>query len=243
MSAVAFAAKNCALESMTISGKAVSAARRYESGDLSIDGLVDACIENDLDDDATDLIFARTVLFIEHPCRQTYDLAELSAIHRILFEQVYPDAGRLRTHDTAVNMYHVSPDDMAANSQAFFPASMLETGAANIASELAEHRNLRCMDREDFVRSLAHFYDELGYLHPFSKDNAMTLRIFASRIAHAAGWDLDWGPIDADEYKTAKRLAYHGDTSGFRMLFDRIVRPANPTRVFLIAGWDQGPAH
>ena len=127
--------------------------------------------------------------------------------------------------------------------EAFFPAALIETGALNIASELADRRNLQALDRPDFVAALAHVYDELGYLHPFRGGNAMTLRIFASRLSHDAGWDLDWGTVTREEYKSAKRLAYRGDLTGFERLFDRIVRPANPTRVFLIAGWDQGPAH
>lgn len=94
-----------------------------------------------------------------------------------------------------------------------------------------------------FVRELAHVYDELGYLHPFKGGNAMTLRIFASRLAHDAGWDLDWGGVTRESYKQAKHAAYRGDINAFSQMFADIVRPANPTRVFLIAGWEQGPAH
>ncbi|PLS30803.1 cell filamentation protein [Bifidobacterium margollesii] len=245
MSAVAFAAKNCALESMMIGDHAIGLAREYESGRIRIDDVVAACSGEGegLMDTSADMVFVRSILLAERPARPTGDLQELREIHRILFEGVFPRAGQLRERDTASEVQGTSIDDLAGNSQAFFPSSLLETGAANIAAELADERNLKCLDRPDFVRRLAHFYDELGYLHPFGRGNAMTLRIFASRLAHDAGWDLDWGPVQADEYRSAKRLAYRGDTSGFEKLFDRIVRPANPTRIFLIAGWDQGPAH
>ncbi|PJM74985.1 cell filamentation protein Fic [Bifidobacterium simiarum] len=245
MSAVAFAAKNCALESMMIGDHASGLARDYESGRIGVDDVVGSCAGEDggLLDTSADVVFARNILLAERPVSPTGDLRELQGIHRMLFDGVYAHAGQLRTRDTAADVQGSNTDGLAGNSQAFFPASLLETGAANIAAELADERNLKCLDRPVFVRRLAHFYDELGYLHPFGRGNAMTLRVFASRLAHDAGWDLDWGPVDADEYRAAKRLAYRGDVSGFVGLFDRIVRPANPTRIFLIAGWDQGPAH
>lgn len=209
---------------------------RYEHGDIDVTRLLD-----DADDDRSSAVFVRTIVLTERRWPPTTDLDELRAIHRGLFEGVFNDAGRLRTRDTI----RESTEDRrrARDPEAFFPANLIETGAHNIATELADKRNLRNLDRGDFIRQLAHVYDELGYLHPFKGGNAMTLRIFASRLAHDAGWDLDWGPVDREGYRTAKRDAYRGDTTGFERMFDAMVRPANPTRVFLIAGWDQGPAH
>ena len=123
------------------------------------------------------------------------DLAELVAIHRGLFDGVFSDAGRLRTSNVTREV--TDKRHQAKNPEAFFPAQLIETGALNISTELADKRNLDNLDRGVFVRELAHVYDELGYLHPFKGGNAMTLRIFASRLAHDAGWDLDWGRRDA----------------------------------------------
>lgn len=255
-SAVAFALKNCALEAMAPGDATLRALRDYERGDLDVSGLIDAAdaetsgvapgrlADGSLDDHARDhagSIVARTVLLTERGWEAGNDLAELTAIHRGLFAGVFADAGRLRTANTTREV--TADRTLARNPEAFFPAALIETGAHNIATELADKRNLVAMDRDVFVRELARIYDELGYLHPFKGGNAMTLRIFASRLAHDAGWDLDWGPVDRDGYKAAKHAAYRGDTSGFTRMFDAIARPANPTRTFLIAGWEQGPAH
>ncbi|WP_101622414.1 Fic/DOC family protein [Bifidobacterium parmae] len=256
-SAVAFALKNCALDSMTPGDATMRAAADYEAGRIDVGALIDAADEEtshvvgaarladgSLDDHARDRaasVFARTVLLVERPWRPTGDLDELTAIHRGLFEGVFDDAGRLRTSDTSRGV--TNDTALARNPEAFFPAGLIETGALNIATELAERRNLQALDRGEFTHRLAHVYDELGYLHPFRGGNAMTLRMFASRLAHDAGWDLDWGPVTREAYKAAKHAAYRGDTSGFERMFAAIVRPANPTRVFLIAGFEQGPAH
>ena len=256
-SAVAFALKNCALEAMAPGDATMRAAADYEAGRIDVAGLIDVAddetaqtvgrgrlVDGSLDDHARDRaasVFARTVLLVERPWRATGDLDELTAIHKGLFSGVFDDAGRLRTSDTTRGV----TDDtaLARNPEAFFPAALIETGALNIATELAEARNLQALDRGVFAHRLAHVYDELGYLHPFRGGNGMTLRMFASRLAHDAGWDIDWGPVTRESYKEAKRAAFRGDTSGFERMFAALIGPANPTRVFLIAGFEQGPAH
>lgn len=243
------------MEAMEPGEETLRAAGAYERGDIDVSKLIETADLNTADGrrrladgsldetarDRADSVFARTVLLAERLWPDTGDLAELTAIHRGLFEGVFADAGALRVS----NVSRGTSDDRerAANPEAFFPAALIETGAHNIASELAEKHNLQYLDRDRFVTELAHIYDELGYLHPFKGGNAMTLRIFASRLAHDAGWDLDWGVVSREDYKAAKRLAYQGDTSGFEALFERMVRPANPTRVFLFAGAEAGPAH
>ncbi|WP_125979447.1 Fic/DOC family protein [Bifidobacterium goeldii] len=255
-SAVAFSLHNCALESMRPGEATMRAAACYERGEVDVLGLIDTAdretsgivngrlADGSLDDHATDhasSVFARTVLLAERRWNPTGDLHELIAIHTALFEGVFSDAGHLRTSNVTREV--TSDRARAKNPEAFFPAQLIETGALNIATELAEKHNLNNLDRDDFTHALAYVYDELGYLHPFKGGNAMTLRIFASRLAHDAGWDLDWGTVTRESYKAAKLRAYQGDISGFERMFATIVRPANPTRIFLIAGWEQGPAH
>ena len=226
------------MEAMTPGEATMRAAAGHESGDVDVARLIDVA---DGEGTPASGVFARTVLLAERGWEPSGDLRELVAIHRGLFEGVFDDAGLLRTTDTTRK--ETEDPRRADDPEAFFPAALIETGAANIASELAEKRNLQVMDRPRFVAEFSRIYDELGYLHPFRGGNAMTLRIFGSRLAHDAGWDLDWGSVTRDEYKHAKRAAYMADTSAFERMFARIIRPANPTRVFLIAGFEQGPAH
>jgi cell filamentation protein len=261
-SAVAFALKNCALEAMMPGEATMRAAASYQQGNDDVSHLIDVADEQtairlhadgavrdrladgSLDDHATDradAVFARNVLLIERQWEASGDLYELIDIHKGLFEGVFDDAGKLRTSDTTREV--TNDHARAANPEAFFPAALIGTGAHNIAMELAENRNLHALDRDVFLGKFAMIYDELGYLHPFRGGNAMVMRIFGSRLAHDAGWDLDWGGVTREAYKSAKHMAYQADITGFEQLFGTMMRPANPTRVFLIAGWDQGPAH
>ena len=97
-----------------------------------------------LDDHATDradAVFARTVLLAERRWNPSGDLDELTAIHKGLFEGVFEDAGKLRTSNTTREV--TNDRARAANPEAFFPAGLIETGAHNIAMELADKRT--CM--------------------------------------------------------------------------------------------------
>ena len=177
---------------MTPGDATMRAAAGYERGDNDVSALIDAAdretsgivsgrlADGSLDDHATDHASS---------WNPSGDLAELIAIHRGLFDGVFSDAGQLRTSNVTREV--TDKRHQAKNPEAFFPAQLIETGALNISTELADKRNLDNLDRGVFVRELAHVYDELGYLHPFKGGNAMTLRIFASRLAHDAGWDLD----------------------------------------------------
>ena len=99
-----------------------------------------------LDDHATDradAVFARTVLLAERRWNPSGDLDELTAIHKGLFEGVFEDAGKLRTSNTTREV--TNDRARAANPEAFFPAGLIETGAHNIAMELADKRNLHAL--------------------------------------------------------------------------------------------------
>lgn len=137
-SAVAFAQQSCALESLTPSSAVIAAAGRYERGDLSTDRL----LSEGSAESVADKILVRTILLIERGWPFSGDLQELRAIHQGLFTGVYDDAGTLRTGDTTKGK-----NARSSNPEAFFPAGLIETGAANISRELAEKRNLKCLDR------------------------------------------------------------------------------------------------
>lgn len=204
-----------------------------------------------------DRIFARCVRLIDYGWPAYGGLEELKTIHRGLFVGAMRDAGTLRG-DGDTRSWEDSEDFVVRpNSEdschhrrnhrpqsPYFPASLIETGAANIVSQLGEQDYFSGLDRAGFIRALAGVYDELNALHPFAYGNGMVLRMFASELTHAIGWDLDWGSLTFSEYRKATDLAlFEHDISELERMFTSIIRLANPTRIFLISGWDQGPAH
>ncbi|MBI0142434.1 Fic family protein [Bifidobacterium sp. W8106] len=229
-SAVAFALRNLLLDDRQPSPSALQAASDFMTGRRQAEALADQARHLEAKAEAlTDALFLRTILVCQRPWATEGDLAELRAIHRRLLPGL-PEERALR---------RPQPND----NTNLYPAAMLEQGAAAIGQELAAERNLASLDRPVFVERLAHYYDELSYLHPFADCDGMTLRIFLSRLSHDAGWDLDWGRADPTAHRRALQQALRGNTDGLQTLIAGMVRPVNPTRIFLIAGWDQGPAH
>ena len=229
-SAVAFALRNLLLDDRQPSPSALQAASDFMTGRRQAEALADQARHLEAKAEAlTDALFLRTILVCQRHWATEGDLAELRAIHRRLLPGL-PEERALR---------RPQPND----NTNLYPAAMLEQGAAAIGQELAAERNLASLDRPVFVERLAHYYDELSYLHPFADCDGMTLRIFLSRLSHDAGWDLDWGRADPTAHRRALQQALRGNSDGLQTLIAGMVRPVNPTRIFLIAGWDQGPAH
>ncbi|MCL2091807.1 MAG: Fic family protein [Micrococcales bacterium] len=173
-----------------------------------------------LDQAEGDLSFARLVQLVDRPPKATGDLAELRAIHRRLFGDVYEWAGRVRTVDLRKNV---------EGGDFFLPVSMVERAAGFAADELRADGVLRGMGRDRFVERLAYHYDQLNYVHPFREGNGRTQRVFWSRVARDAGWQLDWRAVHGSTNDQACRAAaVQRDFGPLEEMFDRIVTTAAP---------------
>lgn len=179
---------------------------------------VDARTQVALDEAEGDLSFTRLVQLIDHPAPSTYDLGELRAIHRHLFQDIYAWAGEIRTVDIKKN---------DAGAEFFLPVSMIERAAHYAAEELRADNALRGMDREQLIERLAHHYDQFNYVHPFREGNGRTQRVFWNRIAGDAGWQLDWRSVRGPANDEACRAASQNrDFGPLRKIFDQIVTAA-----------------
>lgn len=162
------------------------------------------------------------MVLIERPIKPTNDLAELQGIHRRLFEDVYDWAGQIRTVDIRKNI---------AGAEPFLPVSMIGRSAGYAAIEFQQDGFLRRMSRNQFITRLAYHYDQFNYLHPFREGNGRTQRVFWSRVARDAGWQLDWQQVTGQVNDTASRAASEErDFTGLHVMFDQIVGLATPPR-------------
>lgn len=184
--------------------------------------LVGARTKDALEDAEADLSFARLMQLMEHPPKATGDLAELRAIHRYLFQDVYEWAGQLRTVD-------IRKDVEGAGF--FLPVAMIDRAAGFAASELRDENMLRGLARDRFIERLAYHYEQFNYIHPFREGNGRTQRVFWNRITRDAGWQLDWRPVQGPANDRACRAASdQQDFAPLREMFSQIVTKATPAR-------------
>ncbi len=143
-------------------------------------------------------VFANELELSDRGITRSSDLTELRAVHAQLFDGVYDWAGHIRTVDIRKNR-----DDAGF----FLPVGYIERAAGFLFSELAEEDGLRNLDKEEFVERLAYFYDQLNYIHPFREGNGRAQRVFWSRVATDAGYQIDWDQVVGDENDRASRAA------------------------------------
>lgn len=172
-----------------------------------------------LDCAEADLSVHRLVELVErYPVRPSGDFAELRSIHRHLFQDLYEWAGRSRTVDIR-----------KPGGEPFLPASRIEVGTAYVFDELRRENHLRGLSRPKFVERLAHHYDALNYAHPFREGNGRAQRVFWSRVARDAGWQLDWRLVSRERNNEASRAAMESsDLRPLREMFDSITTATRP---------------
>lgn len=99
------------------------------------------------------LVYARAVQLLDQPPKPTSDLAELRAIHQLLFQDLFDWAGQIRTVDIRKR---------AENSGFFLPVSIIERAAGFAADEFRADNQLRNMSRDQFIDRLIYHYDSFN---------------------------------------------------------------------------------
>jgi cell filamentation protein len=140
-------------------------------------------------------------------------LSALRGIHRHLFQDVYRWAGELRTVD------------ISKGATRFANASRVEPEADKLFQQLTQERYLVGLQREHFLRRLAHYYCELNVVHPFRDGNGRAQRVLFEVISINAGHLLRWEPIDRKEWLDANIAAYNGKLEPLMRLLDRALTP------------------
>lgn len=141
------------------------------------------------------------------PLPEQFDVAQLQAIHRRLFDEIYPFAGQLRDVDAqavGTGIPYSRPE--------FIPAQ-----ARSIDDGLRRDNYLREMPHDKFVDRLAYHWGELTALHPMRDGNTRSQSAFVTQLAAAAGYRIDWDRVDVDELRTVR---LHAVASSERPLAD-----------------------
>jgi cell filamentation protein len=182
-------------------------------GDLR--NLLGAKSSEELNELEPQVVFANELELESVNIPRTNDLGELKLIHKQLFKGVYDWAGNIRTVDIMKN---------TEGAEYFLIVSKINDGANYVFTELAKEKILHGLIRETFIKRLAYYYDQLNYIHPFREGNGRSQRVFWSRIARDAGYEIDWSLIEGDENDEACRLAAEQmDLSKLEAMFARIV--------------------
>ena len=163
-----------------------------------------------------------------------FDTAYLKAIHKYIFQDVYPWAGQFRT--TALGKAQFARGPVTY----FTPPHLLEHEAQRILDGLHRSNFLKGLSRSEFAQKVAHLLVELNSLHPFREGNGRTQRIFIETLAHQAGHAVHFDVVSQERMIRASILSTAGDCTMMVRLFQEItdserVRPLRRAIEFLEA--------
>lgn len=129
---------------------------------------------------------ARRIQQLERePIRGALNVQHLQAIHRYIFQDVFPWAGEFRT----VNI--------ARPGQFYFAFSeQILPCLSNLFDDLLRERHLAdTTSPDEFCNRAAYYMGELNAIHPFRDGNGRTQREFTRQLALKNGYTLNWAGV------------------------------------------------
>lgn len=123
------------------------------------------------------------------------------AIHRHLFQDVYPWAGRFR----GVRI--------SRGQSAFCYPENITREMAALFGGLRDARHLRGRSADDCATGLAGFLATLNAIHPFRDGNGRTQLAFTALLAHRAGHPLNLSKLRPRAFLTAMIESFRGNES------------------------------
>jgi cell filamentation protein len=152
---------------------------------------------------AASLSYPRLIELDARPLQGSFDASHLRAMHRYIFQDVFPWAGEFRTVRTSRSDSFGFPPPM-------FIAQALDTLFAHLANE----KHLRQLTREAFAERAAFYLGEINAVHAFRDGNGRAQREFIRTLALQAGHSLTWTGLTKAENDEASRLSFtKGDNS------------------------------
>lgn len=144
------------------------------------------------------------------PLRGNFDLKHLCAIHKFIFKDVYPFAGKLRDEDISKGNFR------------FASARFLSEQTNDLLNELKKENFLKELPYDMFVERLTHYLTELNVLHPFREGNGRTLREFIRCLALDSGYYIDWSSVKASVFLDAM-IRSPKDNSDLRNVLSKVL--------------------
>lgn len=150
-----------------------------------------------------------TKLFIlrQNTMIRNFDVNHFKGIHKFLFEDIYPFAGKFRTENIAKGFF------------SFAEWEFIEDELSNLLKKLNASNNLKNLKRDEFVKSIAYYLSELNVLHPFREGNGRTIREFIRELCYVNDYLFDLQKIEPEDFLNAciKSVV---DTSELEKLID-----------------------
>jgi cell filamentation protein len=144
------------------------------------------------------------------------NLAHLKAIHRHIFQDVYPWAGEFRT-------VNISGSNQPWFARPEYILPCLDTIFSGLAKDPAFDRGI---SHTQFCARAAYHMGELNAAHPFRDGNGRAQREFIRQLALKNGYSLNWSCVTRAAMTEASiRSFQHADNSGLATILETAIDP------------------
>ena len=139
-----------------------------------------------------------------------FDPAHLRAIHKHLFQDVFPWAGEFRV----VNI--------SKGSSTFGPALHIAAALADTLAKLHAESLIAGLSPQAFAPRAAFYLGEINAIHPFREGNGRAQRELIRQLALHAGHPLSWAGFTQNEMTDASILSHTvGDNDQLAAIIER----------------------
>jgi len=126
-----------------------------------------------------------------------FDEQYLRAMHRYLFQDVYPWAGETR-QDRAFQGYKPAANVQADHLMTYANHRRIGADVKALAAQLMAENNLKGLTKPQFVERVAYYLDHFNHVHPFREGNGRTMQAVLMQLGHQAGYRISFEKVYKD---------------------------------------------
>ena len=149
-----------------------------------------------------DFVAVKQLSLLQQPIHGHFTKSHLMRIHRFLFEDIYPFAGRIRL------------EQISKGDTLFFPPNLIDRELNRVFHAIHDGQFLYESEKTIQIQNLSFVLSELNIIHPFREGNGRCIREFVRCMALEYGLFINWGNASRGELLDAA-IASVTDNMGF----------------------------
>ncbi|AEV70411.1 Fic/DOC family protein [Acetivibrio clariflavus] len=138
-----------------------------------------------------DLTYQRLSELHLHPMKGRFGKTHLLNIHKYIFQDLYPFAGKIRK------------ETIWKGKTQFCDCRFISENLNLLFSKLKADKFFVGLNVEEFCTKSASFLAELNMIHPFREGNGRAIREYFRCLALKCGYRIDWSLTDKDKLLNA----------------------------------------
>lgn len=175
----------------------------YENTDVYIN-YFDVRDQSILTQIETDITLNRISELSAVPIKGRFSLTHLLKIHKYIFGDIYPYAGKTRN------------ENISKGTTLFCNCEYICENFVQLYSQLKKENFLKDLEINKFSERLAYYMAELNMIHPFREGNGRAIREYIRCLALASSYVIHWDGVDKEQLLDAMIMSVNKEYSNLK---------------------------